>query len=74
MGPFWPLGFMFNIPSLAIEELSIVSGIIQSLHYEHSPEVVKKKSTGTAEHLQITPHRNLIFVKVSSVRQKLTVR
>lgn len=60
---------MFNIPSLAIEELSI-----QSLHYEHSPEVVKKKSTGTAEHLQITPHRNLIFVKVSSVRQKLTVR
>lgn len=68
MGPFWPLGFMFNIPSLAIEELSIVSGIIQS------PEVVKKKSTGTAEHLQITPHRNLIFVKVSSVRQKLTVR
>lgn len=61
MGPFWPLGFMFNIPSLAIEELSIVSGIIQSLHYEHSPEVVKKKihGNGRAPADNSTPQLNL---------------
>lgn len=52
---------MFNIPSLAIEELSIVSGIIQSLHYEHSPEVVKKKihGNGRAPADNSTPQLNL---------------